>query len=85
MSNYRFKQDFSVGQRVAYRAAFLRSIMDYSYDSASLRGTIKGLEILYTSHDMPRVVLVKWDGITKSSRVLECNLIAADRIHLEPA
>ena len=81
----RVNQDFAIGDRVAYRAAFLRSIFDYSHDTASRRGTIQAIERLYSRHNMPRVISVLWDDRTQPSNVLECNLIAPDKIHLEPA
>jgi hypothetical protein len=85
MRKLRVNQELAIGDRIAYRAAFLRTIADYSYGSASRRGTIKGIERLYTSYDMPRVISVQWDDRDAPSNVLECNIIRADRIHLEPA
>lgn len=65
------------GDRVAFRARFLRSICDYSAESANRRGTV-----LNVSSDW--LLTVAWDNgdVTK---VLASNVIEADRIHLEPA
>ena len=40
------KQKFHIGDRVMYSAKFLRSIGDYSYETASRRMTISSLEEL---------------------------------------
>jgi hypothetical protein len=85
LEKHRINQAFEVGQRVAYRAETLRSWGDYSHATASRRGTIKSIERLYTAHNMPRVISVLWDDSTSPSNVLECNLVRADRLHLEPA
>lgn len=79
---------FKVGDRVAYRAAFLRSIGDYSYDSASMRGTVVEVD---PKPFRPGVqyMKVQWDGAElayeSSYGVLSTHILLADRIHLEPA
>jgi hypothetical protein len=76
---------FRVGDRVALRAAFLRSIMDYSHASASRRGEVIGIEPM-GKWQLVEIYGVQWAGDPKRSfKVLSCNLVHADRIHLEPA
>lgn len=70
----------AAGDRVAFRAAFLRSIFDYSHDSASKRGTVTETPLAMGERALCRVA---WDNGTIQT-VLDCNLIHADRIHLEP-
>lgn len=65
------------GDRVALKASFLRSIGDYSYDSASKRGTVVNLP--YGGS----LVSVRWDHGEKG-HVHVNNLLLADRMHLEP-
>lgn len=72
----------ALGDLVAYARTHLRSIADYSYDSASRRGTITAIRPMRgTAHV---VAEVRWldDGTTLP--VLSCNLVRADRLHLEP-
>lgn len=71
---------FKEGDRVAYRAAFLRSIGDYSYDMAQRRGVVLDATELH-KHQLLQVL---W-GDGRKGGVLSCNVILADRIHLEPA
>ena len=74
---------FQIGDRVAYKAAFLRSIMDYSHASASRRGTVVALTSV--SKDLDLVDIEGWNGRgERNGRVLSSDLILADRIHLEP-
>jgi hypothetical protein len=73
---------FKVGDRVAYTAKFLRSICDYSYDSASMRGTVKAIGTKLTNG---YVLEVQWDKYSTPSMVLDKCLILKDRLHLEPA
>jgi hypothetical protein len=76
---------FCIGDRAAYRAAFLRSIADYSHASASKRGTVTALQLqLWADVDGPWLVEVTWDH-GEVSTVNTANLIHADAIHLEPA
>ena len=65
------------GDRVALKASFLRSIGDYSYDSASKRGTI--VNLLYDD----KIASVRW-GDGEKGHVHVNNLLLADRLHLEP-
>ena len=71
---------FKIGDKVAMSAAFLRSIGDYSHDSASMRGTVVGL-IPFGARTLVRIKWCRWRATTS---VLDCNLIHANRIHLEP-
>lgn len=78
MSDKPWSGGFKVGDRVAYRAGFLRSICDYSHESASKRGTIVA---------MPLDILaeIDWDGGSSAARRVHVgNLWPADKIHLEP-
>ena len=68
------------GTRVAYRAAFLRSIQDYSHRRAALRGVVRELADL----DVVVLATVQWDGGPEQRENVK-NLIPADRLHLEPA
>lgn len=65
------------GDRVAYRACFLRSIGDYSAQLADRRGKLSG-------HTCGPLVEVLWDD-GHEGMVHNANLIRADRIHLEPS
>jgi hypothetical protein len=73
---------FKVGDRIAYTAKFLRSIGDYSYESASLRGTVLNIGSKLTKG---YVLEVQWDRYSTPSMVLDQCLILKDRLHLEPA
>lgn len=66
---------YKVGQRVAYKAAFLRSCGIYSRHHADLRGPIKAIK--------GAVCYVAWPDGVRPMGVLHVNLIRADRIHLE--
>ena len=69
---------FKIGDKVALKAAFLRSISDFSFEAASKRGTV--IEIIPIAKGVDLIGLAGWGG---SGRVLSTNLILADRIHLE--
>ena len=70
------------GDAVAYSRQHLRSIADYSHDSASRRGIVIAVCALKgTAHDLIRV---QWANEDAQSSVLSCNLVRADRLHLEP-
>jgi hypothetical protein len=71
---------FEQGDRIAYRAAFLRSIGDYSHASASRRGVVLNAHPAAWSH----LLDVQWDD-GSSSPVNAANVLLADRVHLEPA
>ena len=77
---------FKVGDRIAWSAKFLRSIADYSADSANQLGTV--MEIKDYGLKAP-VLKVKWDGddrpLEESCGVLATNAVLENRIHLEPA
>lgn len=72
----------TIGDRVAYRRAFLQSIFDYSHDSASRRGVIR--EVVLPLPSGHAIVLVAWQNGALQS-VNTANLVLASRIHLEPA
>jgi hypothetical protein len=74
------KHKFSIGDRIAYRAAFLRSIGDYSHASASRRGTVMNAH----PSAWPHLLDVQWDD-GHASPVNASNVLLASRIHLEPA
>lgn len=75
------KYTINVGDRVAYRAAYMRSIGSYSYDLASRRGVVKSVVIpLHNGH---AVVAVHWDD-GFGANINTANLIRADKLHLEP-
>lgn len=79
------KTSFQIGDRVAYSAKFLRSVGDYSHESASMRGTVQGVRrIPGMKFDH---VKIAWDGDTDELRsgALACNLckvsqLAADSV-----
>lgn len=77
------KTTFQVGDRVAYAAKFLRSIADYSHQSASMRGTVTAVK-QYGGMKFP-VVSVKWDNETDELRAgaLACNLVKVAQIAAE--
>lgn len=74
----------AVGTRVAFSRAWLRSVGDYSYATASLRGVITDVTHL-GSLDIATVV---WDAIDArvpgGAHINIANLVSEDRIHLEP-
>lgn len=66
-----------LGDRVAYRAQFLRNIGDYSHARASIRGTLAA--------EGDWLATVVWDGDATPRHVHIGNLVDATRLHLEPA
>ena len=70
---------FEIGDRVAISAKFLRNICDFSHASASQRGVVTHIGFVTKDRDL---VQVQWDD-GHVSKSLDCNLIRADRIHLE--
>ncbi len=79
---------FTVGMRVKYAARFLRSICDYSADSANRVGTI--IEIKDLGGKCPAIAKIKWDDEPdrdpdETPGALLSNLTPADKIHLEHA
>lgn len=76
---------FKLGDIVAFRAAFLRSISDYSHASASRRGAVIDLHPIAPGVDLVVIDGAQWAGDPGAyCRVLSTNLVRADRIHLEP-
>jgi hypothetical protein len=67
--------------RVAYSRAFLQSIGAYTGPLPFLRGTVQ--ELVPLGHiTLARVI---WDGDSASVNINAANLVALDRLHLEPA
>jgi len=77
---------FKIGNRVAYRASFLRSIGDYSYDSASMRGTVVFVDPkpFRSGANQQQYLKIRWDYQDFDAGALSSNLILANQIHLEP-
>jgi hypothetical protein len=71
---------FTNGDRVAFAAAFCRSIMDFTV-RGHMRGTVVGIGIEVRAG--VNLILIDWDDGQHAS-VLSTNLVHADRIHLEP-
>jgi hypothetical protein len=74
---------FALGDRVAMRRRWLQSVMDYTYASASRRGTVveppEGREAVHG------FAYVQWDGWDHPVLINVTNLVHANRIHLEAA
>jgi hypothetical protein len=68
---------FKEGDRVAYRAEFLRSIGDYSYERAQARGVVSGPKV----HNV--LIPVLWDD-GEERHVHEANIWPADKLWIEP-
>ena len=75
------KTQFKVGDVIAYRASFLRSICDYSYESASKRFMVE--EVVNIGSGMT-ILNVKTKGSGKLMGVNAKNVLLADEIHKEP-
>lgn len=83
------KKTFSVGDRVAYSAVWLKSTGQYSGLYASLRGTVRAVEPL----GAVQLVTIKWDGHDVAShyhddglgRVIAPNLTLVSRIAVDAA
>lgn len=73
---------FVAGDRIAYRAAFLRSIVDYSAASAERRATV--LDANPAGLGAP-FLEIQWDDRGAPSLINVNNVLLADRRHLEPA
>lgn len=67
-----------VGDVVCYTSAFLRSIGDYSADSADDTATVIGI-----GKSKPVMVRLKWRNGDEGSGLIT-NYIRVDRKHLEP-
>lgn len=78
------KNEFKPGDRVAYSARFLRSICDYSHESASKRGTVTGVKT-YGSKCV--IVSIDWDEDKDELRAgaNAANLVLVSRIAVEAA
>lgn len=74
---------FRNGDRVAYRAAFLRSIGDRTHATASRRGTVIKPEAY---PGWKSFAAVRWDDRSDAepTPVNVTNLVLANRHHLEP-
>ena len=69
------------GDRVAYSAKFLRSICDYSHDSASKRGTVLAVK----DYGSMTHVKIDWDDDKDEMRAgaAACNLVKVAQIAAE--
>lgn len=76
-------QKLNVGDRVAYSAKFLRSICDYSHESASKRGTVTSLKDYGTMTH----VKIDWDDDKDELRsgAAASNLVRVQNISAEAA
>lgn len=68
-----------LGERVMYSRNWLRSTGQFTGDAAFVVGTVTGALPLVGSW---RVLTVRWDD-GRTTSVLDCNLIARDRVRLE--
>lgn len=73
---------FTEGEKVLWSRNFLRSVGDYSKDSADRVGTV--VEPNRRIGDKPAVT-VKWEGDEDAHLVRSSCLIGANERHLEPA
>ena len=74
------KNQFKIGDVVAYRRAFLRSAGMYSGPVPFARGRIISLTPISNDGD---IATIDWNHPDIPARVLTYNLVRADRIHLE--
>jgi hypothetical protein len=75
-----------VGDKVAFARAFLRNTGQYTGWAPFARGVVTKVEPFATfrgDHDSRALVSVQWAKACRS-RVLDCNLVRVDRMHLEP-
>lgn len=71
-------KSFQVGDIVAFSSKWLKSTQ--AHHLGRHRGQV--LEVASVGHGVPLLVLVRWsDG--SETRVLQGNLVAVDRMHLE--
>ncbi len=77
------KTTFNVGDRVAYSAKFLRSICDYSHESASKRGTVTKIK----NYGSMTHVGIDWDNDKDElhAGAAACNLVRVSQIAVEAA
>lgn len=75
---------FPAGTRVRYAKDFLRSIADYSRESAQRTGTIQP-DPIQTYGPTFHIIKIQWDGETEIGSVNCSNLVPENRLHLEPA
>lgn len=67
---------FNIGDKVKYKASFLRSIGQYTGDMLRATGIVKRLVPMGSS----TLVEIDWGGIELPSKVLDKNLIKAERV-----
>ena len=72
--------NFKVGDKVRYSREFLRSIQDYTAESANREGTVIKIDI----KGFENFVKIKWEDEEGLHFALSRNLWPADKIHLEP-
>ena len=70
------KYEFKVGDRVKLTVKFLRSIQDYSAESANARGTIKRFFAFAPGREIAKVL---WDGEEEERGTMLGNLMPADK------
>jgi len=84
---------FRVGDTVAYSRAHLRSCGIWQAEFADRRGTVMVLHeprrgTVMVLHEprrgVPDCVTVRWRDNGDEQRILACNLVLANRLHLEP-
>lgn len=68
-----------VGDRVAFSRAFLRSTGSFTGWRPFARGRVTAVEP-FGAHDL---CTIQWSKAT-TSKALGCNLVAVERLHLEP-
>lgn len=73
---------FRVGDTVAYSRAHLRSCGIWQAEFADRRGTVMVLH--EPRRGVPDCVTVRWRDNGDEQRILTCNLVLANRLHLEP-
>lgn len=71
--------ELKVGDIVHYSRQFLRTIGDYSYETANLEGKITSIK---SPLMRSTILLVEWQNGTSTS-ILASNLVRNDRLHLE--
>ena len=78
MSNH---PEITVGARVKYSRAFLRSISCYTGSVPFLRGTVIAIQTFHT--ESPALATVQWDE-EHSAHIFVTNLWPCAKDHLEP-
>lgn len=79
------KNNFQIGDRVAYSASFLRQIGLYGHGIAQDRGIVTGVRPL--AHSKNCHVSIKWDNDNDPERsgALSCNLVKIQNLAIDAA